>query len=135
MPRHNDSDIDISKLQKSIIEALHLSSDQVLYEYRDDAEGVRLDLVTINPRHNQSFLFYTSIGTNKQDALEKTLDYIKEHHQKENTYTIQWIKAGESELQTSYFSAPDIYKALDKLYYGRDMNKVQVFLVKLNPIA
>ena len=63
------------------------------------------------------------------------LDYVKNVKDKENHYTVQWMSREENELHTSYFRASSIYDALDKLYYGRDMNTITVFSVVLNPIT
>jgi hypothetical protein len=63
------------------------------------------------------------------------LDYVKSYREKESPYTIQWTIKGEKELHTSYFRASNVYEALDKLYYGRDMNNITVFSVVLNPIT
>ena len=44
-------------------------------------------------------------------------------------------RKGDTELHTSYFKASNILNALQKLYYGRDMNTITVFSVVLNPIS
>jgi hypothetical protein len=38
-------------------------------------------------------------------------------------------------LNTSYFRASNVVDALQKLYYGRDMNTITVFSVVLNPVS
>jgi hypothetical protein len=91
--------------------------------------------VTVNPRHNQSFLFQSVEGYDKKDCLKKMLSYIKTSRDKENSYTIQWSIKGERELHTSYFRARDIQEAIDKLIYGRDPNALNIFSVVLNPIS
>jgi hypothetical protein len=96
---------------------------------------VKLDLITINPRHSQSFLFHSEKAADKVDALRKMLDYVKNYKEKENSYTIQWVARGEHELHTSYFRAGNILEALEKLYYGRDRNTITVFSVVLNPVS
>ena len=63
------------------------------------------------------------------------LEYVESYKEKESPYTIQWIAKGDKELHTSYFRASNVYDALDKLYYGRDMNTITVFSVVLNPVA
>jgi hypothetical protein len=95
----------------------------------------KLDLITINPRHNQSFLFRSESGADKVDALKKMWDYVQNYKEKENSYTIQWVTKNDSELHTSYFRASNILDALEKLYYGRDRNTITVFSVVLNPIS
>lgn len=131
----NDSRIELAKYQKQIKDYLGLSTDRLVFEYSDTEGKVRLDLITINPRHHQSFLFHTTIGIDKLEALRKMADYIKDYRSQENTYTVQWMAKGDKELHTSYFSAKDMYSALDKLYYGRDANTITVYIVKMNPIS
>ncbi|MTI26410.1 hypothetical protein E1163_15740 [Fulvivirga kasyanovii] len=106
-----------------------------MFEYGNTDGKIKLDLITINPRHNQSFLFHSVMGFDKVDALNKMLDYVENYKEKENSYTIQWIAKGNKELNTSYFRASSVYDALDKLYYGRDSNTITVFSVVLNPVA
>ena len=63
------------------------------------------------------------------------LEYIDEHYHQENSLTIQWIKIGENKLHTSYFRAKNMYEALDKFYYGRDMGQYKIFSIVLNPVS
>lgn len=132
---HTDIHVVAAKAQEDIKDFLGLKSNELVFEYSSVDGKVKLDLITINPRHNQSFLFKSIIGFDKTDALNKMLDYVKTHKEKEESYTIQWTTKGMNELQTSYFRAKNIYDAMDKLYYGRDMNNITVFSVVLNPIA
>ncbi|MEO1055069.1 MAG: hypothetical protein AAFX87_30825 [Bacteroidota bacterium] len=130
-----DLHVEAAKVQKDIKGHLGLKSNALIFEYSNFEGKVKLDLITINPRHNQSFLFQSVTGFDKVDALKKMLDYVKDYKEKENSYTIQWMVKGDSELHTSYFRASNAYDALDKLYYGRDMNTITVFSVVLNPVA
>ncbi|MEX0967392.1 MAG: hypothetical protein WD077_09145 [Bacteroidia bacterium] len=130
-----DRNVEVSRLQKGVREYLGLGSDEVIFDFQQKGELTRLDLVTVNPRHNQSFLFHTEEGVDKKDALEKMMHYIKTYRDKENSYTIQWMARGSNELHTSYFRAKNIYDALDKLNYGRDMTSITVFSVVLNPVS
>lgn len=125
-----------AKIQNDITNYLGLKPNELVFEYTNLEGGrVKLDLITINPRHNQSFLFKTEIGFDKPDVLKKMMDYVQNHKESESSYTIQWIASGIGELQTSYFRAKNIPDALDKLYYSRDMNTITVFSVVLNPIT
>lgn len=135
MEYRTDVHIEAARIQNEIQNFLGLKSAEVVFEYTNKDGKVKLDLITINPRHNQSFLFKSIIAFDKTDALNKMLDYVKTHKEKEGSYTIQWTTKGMNELQTSYFRAKNIYDAMDKLYYGRDMNNITVFSVVLNPIA
>jgi hypothetical protein len=127
--------VEAARIQNDIIDFLGLKNDELMFEYAQQEGHTKLDLITINPRHNQSFLFRSEVGLDKVDALKKMLDYLTTYRDKEGSYTVQWMTKGVSGLQTSYFRAKNIYDALDKLYYSRDMNTITVFSVVLNPIA
>jgi hypothetical protein len=131
----SDQHVEVARLQKAIARELGMSADNLLFNFKTKNDTVRLDLVTINPRHDQSFLFQTTVGTDKLDALKKMLDYIAEHFHHENSMTIQWIRVGENKLHTSYFRAKNMYEALDKFYYGREMNQYKIFSISLNPVS
>lgn len=130
--KHN---LEIAKIQKEIESYLSLESTQMIFDYQEGTSGIRLDVITVNPRHNQSFLFHSVTSFNKIDALKQMLEYVKEHRDKKNSYTLQWSVKGQNELHTSYFRAKDITEAIDKLHYGRDPNGITIFSVVLNPIA
>ncbi|MDR9375270.1 MAG: hypothetical protein RI842_08670 [Schleiferiaceae bacterium] len=129
--------LEIAKIQREIENYLSLGSTQMIFDYHEKAggQGTRLDVITVNPRHNQSFLFHSTEGYDKIDALNQMLEYVKEHRDKKNSYTIQWSLKGENELHTSYFRAKDIPEAIDKLHYGRDPNGITIFSVVLNPVS
>ena len=127
--------VEAARIQQEIKDYLGLRTSDMVFEFSTMEGKVRLDLITINPRHNQAFLFHSVTAAEKVDALKKMLDYIQNYKEKENSYTIQWVAKGQQELHTSYFRAGNIMDALQKLYYGRDMNTITVFSVVLNPIS
>ena len=127
--------VEAARIQQEIKDYLGLRSSDLVFEYGSVDGKVKLDLITINPRHNQAFLFHSETGSDKVDALRKMLSYVQRYKEKENSYTIQWVVKGGKELHTSYFKAPNVMDALQKLYYGRDMNTITVFSVVLNPIS
>lgn len=131
----NDEHIEVARIQNEIKNFLGLKSSQLIFEYSAFNGKVKLDLITINPRHNQSFLFRSEEGLERIDALNKVFDYVRNYKEKEGSYTVQWSARGDRELHTSYFWGSNIYDALDKLYYGRDMNTINVYSVTLNPIT
>ncbi len=136
MEIRTDVHADAARVQNEIKTHLGLKSSELVFEYTTREGGkVKLDLITVNPRHNQSFLFRTEVGLDKVDALLKMLDYVKSYRDKEYSYTVQWISKEMRELQTSYFRAKNMYDALDKLYYGRDINTITVYSCVLNPIT
>ena len=135
MEQTKDVHIELAGVQKEIQSHLGLSNNSVVFNYSNIDGKFKIDLITINPRHNQSFLFHSATAYEKLDALRSMLEYVKSYREKESPYTIQWTAKGEKELHTSYFRAGNVYEALDKLYYGRDMNNITVFSVVLNPIT
>ncbi len=130
-----DVHVQSATLQKNIASHLGMEEGNLVFEYATIEGKIKLDLITINPRHNQSFLFHSELGYDKVDALNKMFEYVRDYKEKSSPYTIQWMARGDKELNTSYFRAKNIYDALDKLYYGRDMNTITVFSVVLNPVA
>ncbi|WP_306643644.1 hypothetical protein [Sanyastnella coralliicola] len=130
-----DKNIEIAQIQAEISEYIGLGKNSVVFDFDEQDNNALLRLITINPRHNQSFLFHTCEGVNKLDALRSMLEYVKNYKDRESSYTIQWSIHGESLLHTSYFSAKNVLGALDKLYYDRDPNSITVFSVNLNPIS
>ena len=127
--------VEAARIQQEIKDYLGLRTSDLVFEYSTVDRKVKLDLITINPRHNQAFLFHSETGMEKLDALKKMRDYVQSYKEKENSYTIQWVVKSEKELHTSYFRAGNIMDALQKLYYGRDMNTITVFSVVLNPVS
>ena len=111
------------------------ADDQIEFSW-SEREGIHeVALFTYNPRHTHRFLFHKSHGSNRVQALQAQLDYTQTHRDREQSYTVQWRVAGETELHTSYFSAGNILMALDKFFAGRDPHTVQVFSVALNPVS
>lgn len=130
-----DLNVELARYQVDIATRLGLDPQNLVFNYTQKNETVRLDLVTVNPKHEQSFLFHTIVGTDKIDALKKMLEYIDKHYSQESSMTIQWVKVGENKLHTSYFRAKNMYEALDKFFYGRDMGSYKIFSITLNPVS
>lgn len=131
----SDIHVEVAKIQQQIKDYLSLRTSDLIFEYSKIDGKTKLDLITLNPRHNQSFLFHSETGSDKVDVLKKMLHYVQNVKEKENSYTIQWVVAGQRDLHTSYFRASNIFNALEKLYYGRDRNTITVFSVVLNPVS
>lgn len=125
----------IESLQAEIMTILGLSKDQLNFSFKEIDGIIHLDLMTINPRHQHSFLFHSVKAIDKQEAMQKMLDYIKINFKKEDSYTLQWSKLGETSLHTSYFRAKNIYEILDKFYFERDVNSYRIYSISLNPIS
>ncbi len=131
----SDIHVEAARVQQQIKDYLGLRTSDLIFESGIKDGKAKLDLITINPRHSQSFLFHSETGADKVDALKKMLLYVQSYKESENSYTIQWVTKSDSELHTSYFRAGNILEALEKLYYGRDRNTITVFSVVLNPVS
>lgn len=124
-----------SRLLEEIRSYFGYAEDQLEFKW-SEKDGIReLALFTYNPRHTHRFLFHRATGSTREQALQALLEYTQHHKDRDQSYTIQWRVAGESELHTSYFSAGNILMALDKFFAGRDPHTVQVYSVNLNPVS
>jgi hypothetical protein len=130
-----DKNLEIARLQKEIGHYIGLGEDSLVFNFDTKGRKVKLHLITVNPRHNQSFLFHATEGSDRLDALREMLEYVKTYKERTSSYTIQWSARGGGGLQTSYFRAKNVLEALDKLFYDRDPNSITVFSVMLNPIT
>ncbi len=132
-----DKNLETARLQKEIGDYIGMGQDSLVFNFEQGADGktTKLFLITVNPRHNQSFLFESSEGSDKIDALRNMLDYVSNYKEATSSYTIQWSSREKRALQTSYFRAKNVLEALDKLFYDRDPNSITVFSVMLNPMT
>lgn len=136
MIQSNNDNIEIARIQKSIAEILGMLQENLVFNYIEKQETVALELITINPIHEQSFLLHTIKGLDKLEALNKMQEYVEQKYESESSYTIQWMdKEGDNKLHTSYFRGHNIYEILDKFYYGREQNSYKIFSINLNPVA
>lgn len=127
--------VEIARLQKEISDRLSMLPQNLIWEFTESGDMTKLDLITVNTLHRQSFLFHSTQGFSKIDALHNMLKYAKSYKEIDQPYTIQWSIKGDGELHTSYFRAGNIIEALKKFSYGRDINSTVIFSVILNPIS
>ena len=130
-----DPNLEIARLQKEISQRLGLSADNLIFEYETSDEGVTLNLITVNPRHDQSFLYHSCTGGSKGNALQNLFEYVVKNYREEQSYTVQWKHIGEAELQTSYFRARSMFEVLSKFSHGREMSDYVLYSITLNPIS
>lgn len=125
----------VESLESEIYSLLNVEQSEFNFSYKEEGGVTILDLTTFNPRHSQSFLFHSVKAIDKIEALTKMTDYIKTHFTKEESFTLQWVKIGENQLQTSYFRAKNFYDVLDKFFFEREINTCKIFSISLNPIS
>ncbi len=130
-----DRNLELARLQKEIGSYIGLGKDSLVFSFAPKGKRTQLHVITLNPKHNQSFLFHATTGSDKVDALREMLEYVKTYKERTSSYTVQWSTRGDSGLQTSYFRAKNVLEALDKLFYDRDPNSITVFSVMLNAIT
>jgi hypothetical protein len=130
-----DNNHNLREVEAKIGDILGLGKDHLVFSYKPVNDVTQLDIITLNPRHDQSFLFHSVKGLDKLEAASKLLEYVQLHYQKEDSYTLQWIKIGEQNLHTSYFRAKNIYQVLDKFYFERDVNSYRIYSISLNPMS
>ena len=130
-----DNNHNLREVEAKIGDILGLGKDHLVFSYKAVNDVTQLDIITLNPRHDQSFLFHSVKGLDKLEAASKLLEYVQLHYHKEDSYTLQWIKIGEQNLHTSYFRAKNIYQVLDKFYFERDVNSYRIYSISLNPMS
>ncbi len=126
---------ELEKIHIEIARMLGLSRELLTFNYANKEGKTTLQLATMNPRHQQTFLFHTTTGFGEMDALNKMQEYVQENKSTKNTYTIQWALDDNNELHTSYFTGKNIYEVLDKFYYGKDITGTIIFNISLNPLS
>lgn len=135
MSQETNEHLQIARLQEQVLNHLGLRHGEAIFEYGSEEGKAVVRLITVNPEHNQSFLFHSAYGADKVGALKSLLEYTLSFRERENSYTIQWAVRGQSKLETSYFRGTDIYDVLHKFSYGRDRNAIVVYSVSLNPVT
>ena len=123
------------EIQTKIGRYISIGKENIHFQIEKKKSKVVLRLITFNSIHNQSFLFHSVSSDSEMEAYREMLGYVQYHKEEESSYTIQWSLLGENKLYTSYFRANSILGALDKLYFDRDPNTINVFSVMLNPIS
>jgi len=88
-----DRNLEIARLQKEIGGYIGMGPDSLMFNYDEEGKHTKLRVITLNPRHNQSFLFHTTEGVDKMDALKAMLDYVRTYKERTSSYTIQWTHA------------------------------------------
>ena len=64
-----DKNLEIARYQKEIADYIGLGPDSLVFNFDEAGPVTKLFVITLNPRHNQSFLFQQTSGSDKVDAL------------------------------------------------------------------
>jgi len=133
--KQTSEQIEIQRIEETIRGFFDYADSELAFESAVEGDVFKLALFTSNPRHNQRFLFHKTSGATVLQAHRDMLEYIRDHRDAEQSFTIQWRASGASELHTSYFSAHHVLHAIDKFFEGRDLHAVTVYSVMLNPLS
>ena len=148
---------ELEKLHEQIDHKLGLQREHLTFNYLTNDGKTTLQLATMNPRHQQVFLFHTTTGFDEIETLNKMKEYVQENNvieyktfkgipNSKSMYTIQWAITDINELQTSYFTGKNLYEILDKFYYvansfkttgtpGKGVTGTIIFNITLNPLS
>lgn len=94
-----------------------------------------ISVVTYNPIKNEEFLLLNLPCEDVVEGLTEVYNWVKYHTKQENSYTVNWSKAGEGKMYHSYFHAKNMRAALDKFYHGKKEHEYFIYDIKLNPIS
>jgi len=100
-------------------------SEAFIHCKRGENEEITLDLLTLNPTHeNTVFLLHSIEGWNLLELYNQMYQYL--YHLKKTlkandgrlmTYTLTWID--QSTTHVSYFSGKSVEEIMRKFYYGK----------------
>ena len=74
--------VEAARIQQEIKDYLGLRTSDLVFEYTTLDGKVKLDLITINPRHNQAFLFNSETRADKLQAHTKILSFVDSYNAK-----------------------------------------------------
>jgi len=103
------------------------------FEYQNMDGKTEITIITYNPIHHEQFVLKKEVAPTAERALQKVLEYLETSRKYQNTYTLFWLKKGESKTRTSYFSGSDMKDVLDKFYHNKDSEDYIIYEIKLNP--
>jgi len=108
----------------------------VHFEHTADGPGIVHQAIayTFNPTSKETFLLKSVIGGSKHEALEQILEYVKTQ-KGQNSFTVIWMKVGDSQSHTSYFYCHDILDVVHKFFHNKNSKDYVIYEIKLNPIA
>jgi hypothetical protein len=101
-----------------------------------DYETVKLNVLTFNNRHNEYMLLHSVKGTSSIDCLSKTLTFLsqKDHRASISSFSVKWMKKGETQHHVSYFMVGDEAEAETKFLHEKDPSEYS-YEVYENPVA
>ncbi len=140
MMRKNDRRFELEGIISTLVFDRNRST--VHFDYHVDIDdvdnSVELDLYTRNARNGAIFLLHQTRGTSSISALEKMVEYLRDHGTggENNSYTVHWVDKREKDGQEhlSYFYEKSEQDVLRKFFYNRREQDYTI-RVELNPMA
>ena len=103
------------------------------FEYNQINGKTEVTIITYNPLHHEQFVLKKEYAPNPESGLKRILEYLENTRKFQNTYTLVWLKKGESKTRTSYFSGSDMKDVLEKFYHNKNSEDYIIYEIKLNP--
>ncbi len=112
------------------------------FEYANDEKGVKrfyspnpriITVMTYNTKTKETFLLQEVKANTDEEGLEKISEYVKGHKIDYDSYTIIWVKKGNSKQASSCFYCKDALEALEKFYFNKDREEYIIYSVTLSP--
>ncbi len=121
------------KLQKEIDAFLDVNG-QLYFDFSPENQQVRLSLITENAEHGQSFLLYSHLSEGHEEALQETLDFLKNVEETDFVFEVDWyLKRRPEELFTSHFRAASLFEVLEKCYHSASRDELVIIRVERQP--
>ena len=84
-----DNNHNLTEVEAKISDILGLGKDHLVFSYKAVNDVTQLDIITFNPRHDQSFLFHSVKGLDKLEAASKLLEYVPGQQSGENLVSLK----------------------------------------------
>jgi len=105
----------------------------VHFEYNEQT----IRVTTFNPKKQENFLLMEVSCSDKEEGLKSIWDWVKSHSTSKDcsSFTVVWVKKGESNIFKSYFYAESVRGVLDKFFFDKNESEYVIHQVYMNPIS
>jgi len=110
----------------------HFEYKHVISDDRNKDYVHRVTVMTYNPKTAETFLLKEVFAKSNEDGLMNISEYVKNHKVDYDSFTILWIKKGESKQSLSYFYCKDALEALEKFYFNKERRDYVIYSVTMN---
>jgi hypothetical protein len=112
------------------------------FEYVNDDKGVKkfhfqnpriITVMTFNPKTRETFLLKEVKAKTDEEGLTQISEYVKGHKIDYDSFTVIWVKKGNSKQALSYFFCKDALEALEKFFFNKDREEYIIYSVTMSP--